>query len=139
MSRKAKTIIGSECIKGFNNVDPATALFAKRDEKTLRDAMRTFKPEVSDFIWTDKKTARRIYRTAQGVERILPSKKRVKFYNLLKELNVKNCSVKELKDTFKKIDNLEFIEYPEYVEDIVHPQLAKEKAKSTGLDEFFWD
>ena len=82
--------------------------------------MRKFKPEVSNFIWTDAKTARREYTTAEGVDRVLPSKKRVKYYNLLKGLNVEKCSVKELEDTFKEIDKLEFIQYPEYVEDIVN-------------------
>jgi hypothetical protein len=90
-------------------------------EKTLRDAMRKFKPEISKFIWTDTKTARREYTTAEGVDRVLPSKKRVKYYNLLKGLDVEKCSVKKLKETFKEIDKLEFIQYPEYVEDIVHP------------------
>ena len=98
-----------------------------KDEKTLRDAMRKFKPEVSNFIWTNAKTARREYTTAKGVDRILPSKKRVKYYNLLKGLDVEKCSVKELKEAFKEIDKLEFIQYPEYVEDIVHPRLAKEE------------
>ena len=98
-----------------------------KDEKTLRDAMRKFKPDVSNFIWTDVKTARREYTTAKGVDRVLPSKKRVKYYNLLKGLDVEKCSVKELKEVFKEIDKLEFIQYPEYVEGIVHPRLAKEE------------
>lgn len=127
VGKKTKAIIGSECIKGFSNVDPATALFVKRDEKTLRDAMKIFKREVSNFIWTDTRTCRREYTTAEGVDRVLPSKKRVKYYNLLKELDVEKCSVKELKEAFKEIDKLEFIQYPEYVEDIVHPRLAKEE------------
>ncbi len=137
VGRKMKAVIGSECIKGFDNVSPANALFAKRDEKTLRDAMRTFKPQVSDFIWTDKENARRIYLDKYGNEKVLPSKQRVRYYNLLKELDVNNCTVKKLKDTFRKIDNFDFVEYPEHVKEIVHPRTpelkeepVKEKLKS---------
>ena len=133
--RKLKAIIGSECIKGFENVDPANALFAKRDEKTLRDAMKKFIPKVSNQIWTDRRLALRVYRR-DGVEKQLPKQKFRDFYNLIKELDIDNCTVKKLKATFKKIDNLEFVEYPEYVEEIVHPILTKEKKESTGMDKF---
>ncbi|MHA7647349.1 hypothetical protein [Nitrosopumilus sp. S4] len=133
--KKLIMTIGSHCIEGFDNVDPALEHLRKRDEKTLRDAMRKFIPEVSNQIWTDRRFALRIYKR-DGVEKMLPKQKHRDYYNLLKELDVDNCSVQELKETFKKIDNLEFIRYPEFIEDIVHPQLAKKK--HGGLDEFFW-
>ena len=138
VGRQMKATIGSDCIKGFENVIPANSLFAIRDEKTLRDAMITFKPQISNFIWTDKQNARRIYRDKYDVEKVLPSKQRVKFWILLKELDVNNCSVKKLKDAFRKIDNFDFVEYPEHVREIVHPRTpelkeepVKEKPKST--------
>jgi len=136
VARKTKAVIGSECIKGFENVDPANALFAKRDEKTLRDAMKKFIPIVSNQIWTDERLKLKFY-YRDGVKKMLPKQKFRDYYNLLKAVDVDKISVATLKTIFKKIDKLEFIEYPEYVEDIVHPQLAKEKKKQGGLDGLF--
>lgn len=130
-------VIGSECIHGFENVDPVNTLMKKRDEKALRDAMRKFKPDVINKIWNDKKFAPGNRKTKTGRQK--PKQVYINFWIRLKKLNVDTCSIKELKEIFAYAgDKLSFIEYPEFVEDIVHPRLAITKAKSkTGLDAFF--
>ena len=46
---------------------------------------------------------------------------------LLKDLDVDSYTFAELKAIFKKCNKLEFIELPEYVEEIIHPRTLKSK------------
>jgi len=79
-------------------------------------------------IWTDERFAKRIY-YRDGKRKILPKQKFIDFYELIKNIDVDKISFEELKKNFRKAGNLEFIELPPYVEDIIHPKLAKQKKK----------
>lgn len=137
IKKKLKMTIGSHCIKGFKNVDPFLQLIKKRNVETLRKAMKKWIKPTCIQIWTDRRLAKRIYEK-DGVEKMLPYKKYIDFWKIIKDYDVDSCSFNELKNIFRKVDKLEFIKLPEFVEDIIHPKLAKDKPKMAGLDEFFW-
>lgn len=134
---KLKMVIGSHCIKGFKNVDPYVELLRKRDEKTLRNAMKGWIKPICNDIWTNEKFAKRFY-WKDGEKKFIPKQKFIDFAELLKGLDVDSLSFAELKKIFRITDKLEFVRLPVFVEEIIHPRSVKEKAKSTGLDEFFW-
>jgi len=136
VKKKMKMTIGSHCIKGFKNVDPFLELIKKRNEEILRNSLRSWIKPTCNQIWTDRRLAKRIYRK-EGVEKMLPKKKFIDFYNLLRAIEIDSISFTTLKTIFRKVDKLEFIELPEFVEDIIHPRLVKDNPKNVGLDEFF--
>jgi hypothetical protein len=134
VTKKLKMVIGSHCVKGFENVDPFTDLIKKRNEKTLRNAMKGWIQPICNQIWTDERLAERVY-LRDGVKKCRPKTKFRNYAGFLKALDVDSMTYKELKDAFRKADNYEFIKLPVYVEEIIHPRRIKEKS---GLDEFFW-
>lgn len=136
VKRKFVMTIGSHCIKGFQNVDPFLELIRKRNEETLKTAMKKWSKKTCIQIWTDQRLAKHIYKK-EGKIKMIPKKKFLDFYELIKDLDVDSCSFAELKRIFRKVDKLEFIEFPPDVEDIIHPKLAKQKKKQGGLDELF--
>jgi len=134
-SKKLKMVIGSHCIKGFKNVDPFMELIKKRDEETLRNAMRGWIKPICNQIWTDERLAERVY-WRDGVKKCRPKTKFRNYSGYLKSLDVDKMTLQELKDAFKKADNYEFITLPVYVFEIIHPRQAMKE--QGGLDEFFW-
>ncbi len=135
VDKKLKMVIGSHCIKGFANVDPFIELIRKRDEATLRNAMKNWITPICNQIWTDERLAENIY-FREGVKKCRPKTKFRNYSGFLKALDVDTMTFQELKDAFRKADNYEFIKLPVYVEEIIHPRQVKNKS---GLDGFFWN
>ena len=136
-----KCVIGSECISGFDNVDPINELWKKRNEKALRDGMKDFRTDVFDKIWNDKKFAVKNQRTKTGKQKPLPIF--FKFWKDHKDLNIDTCELQEIrKILIYAEEKLPFVRLSESLEDLLHPKKANEKARSkargkkTGLDEF---
>jgi len=138
---KLKMTIGSHCVKGFKNVDPFTDLIRKRNEKTLRNALKGWINPIINQIWTDDRLASRrsYWDEKQQKWRLIPKKKFIDYADFLKKIDVDKLTVKEIKNIFKKSEKLEFVELPVFVEEIIHPRLTKQKTKKTGFDEFFWN
>ena len=134
VKRKLKMIIGSHCISGFENVDPFLESLRKRDEATLRNAMKGWIKPICNQIWTDEKLAESVRIMRDGTKKIRPKKKFRNYAGFLKSLDVDSMTFDELKSAFRKTDNYELIKLPVYVKEIIHPRLVKQES---GLDAFW--
>lgn len=104
VSKKLKMVIGSHCIEGFGNVDPFNHLIQKRNEQTLREAMKDWIKPTCIQIWTDERLAKRFYKK-DGKRKIIPKQKFINYYESLKELDVNSCSFDDLVRIFRKVDD----------------------------------
>lgn len=109
--KKLWMVIGSRCVAGFNNADIFTSMLKQRAEKTLRNALKNWIKPISNSIWDD---------IQQRKIRVPLLKKSIEFTKVLKELNVDEMSIKEIKDIFKRAEKLE-LRLPVYVFEIIHP------------------
>lgn len=119
---KQQTIIGSTCIKYFENVEPGSEQIKKHNREILVKAFnRWANPTIKEID---------INPNFQGKYKLL-----VKYSNFskkLKKTDPKHCSYMDLKKIFRTAETLK-LNLPFDVKGIVKERTKK---KSTGLDEF---
>ena len=131
IGKKLKLIIGSHCVKRFQNVDPFMELIKKRNYDTLKTSLKRWKLPIIKDIWKNEKFVKIHYRR-DGEDKTIPKQKYINFAKKLKELDVDKLSFDEIKKIFREADKLK-LSLPVFVLEIIHPTLTKKHKQNNSL------